>query len=576
MADTHGFEIVAEVVPSVLVRFLGAAWDSGVIPHSTPIAPGTSFAGYQVADGTVNLPRAGLGLTLDPAHNALALTFAGEVQVHIANPPIPSASFFDLHTTVTVKAAPGVTPAGSTSVGLLLTGLPQSAVTAQLTSGDPIGPITQTMIAEYVHARFVDGTVTTPATQNNVSFLDTHVDVVATIDEPTFLPSGANQLVLSFPVVLRASHTQGSSATVAQLPIEVTAQLVLTTALDTTQPGHLKFNLSNATIAVAGLAPAANAAGANYTIDKTYAGYQGINLDDVITAELEGRAHALAAAFGPQDIPVPTVSQIETFIAAQAHAILTAHGDVPVWTPSAPSGTGVTIDAVVPQVIDGALAIAINPGVGADASALENFVPSGSQFAIGVSADRTISLIQRAIHRPESEGGFGATFPNPPKVFPDIEGHEVKVTRMDPSLTSGAIHLDGDVTVVDAIAGSIDVDAGFTAEIGLTWVDNPDGSQSVKGVDLGHDVSLGAAAWIISLLIGFVTFGIIGGIVVLVVDAIADHIISSVGGSVITNQVTGQVESLGAWPQQLEGIGTVVTRFTNPITIDGTGLVMSG
>jgi hypothetical protein len=76
-----------------------------------------------------------------------------------------------------------------------------------------------------------------------------------------------------------------------------------------------------------------------------------------------------------------------------------------------------------------------------------------------------LEIVDQQIHKPESEGGFGPDFPNTPH-HETADGHDAKVTRLDVSLRNGSIHVEGDVTVVDAIADSIDVDASFEAEIG--------------------------------------------------------------------------------------------------------------
>lgn len=574
MPDTQGFDIVVEVLPSVLLQ-LQAAWDSSVIPHSTPIAAGTQFGPYAVSDGTVNIPRDGLGLQLAPADDALRLTLDAEVQVHIANPPVPSASFFAMQTQIVVLAPPGVTPPGSIHVGILLSQLPPAAVTATLSSGDPIGPITLAMIEEYVNRRLNEGVIPNPSTDSGVPFYDTTVDVVATLSPATAALPTPSEVTLTFPVDLRFSRSPGAKASLLAWPMEATAEIVLAVTLSQTA-GQLVADVATATVTVKNIQPAANQAGTNYETNKTYANIGGVNLEAVIEQQLIARAQALAGQLGQIDIAIPTEAEITAFIAAQAHAALVAHGDVPVWTPNPPASSGVTINAVQPQVIAGALAIGINPGAGASASALTNFVPPSRSFAVGIGAARTLALIEKAIHKPVNEGGFGPNFPSTPMIFPNIQGHEVKVTALEPSLRAGSIHLNGEVTVVNAIAGSIDVSCSFEADAGLEWTSAPNNTQAVKAIDLGHDVHLSAAAWIISLLIGFIGLGIIGGIVVIIIDAVAESVISSVGGQVITSNIDGQLEGLGAWPQELQGIGTVVASFQNPIAIDTEGLVLSG
>jgi hypothetical protein len=219
------------------------------------------------------------------------------------------------------------------------------------------------------------------------------------------------------------------------------------------------------------------------------------------------------------------------------------------------------------------LAIAINAGGGADATALTNFVPGTGTFAIAISAAKVLGIIDTSIHRPESEGGFGPGFP--PKEFDNVNGHKAKLTRLDISLTT-AIHMEGDVTVINAILGSIDVDTSFTEDVGLHWEDNMDGTQQMKSDPGSPDVDLSVLAWIVSFLIGFITLGLVGGIIALVVMMIVQGVAQSIGSTLIVNNVTNQVEGIGAWPSQLVKIGTVQAKFVNPIVIAPDGIVVAG
>jgi hypothetical protein len=220
------------------------------------------------------------------------------------------------------------------------------------------------------------------------------------------------------------------------------------------------------------------------------------------------------------------------------------------------------------------LAIAINAGGGADITALTDFVPAGDMFAIAISAAKVLGIIDTSIHRPESEGGFGPGFP--PKEFDNVNGHKAKLTRLDISLIAGAIHMDGDVTVINAILGSIDVDTSFTEDVGLHWQDNADGTQQMKSDPGSPSVDLSVLAWIVSFLIGFITLGLVGGVIALVVMMIVTGVAQSIGSTLIVNSVTNQVEGIGAWPSQLVKIGTVQSKFTNPIVIAPDGIVVAG
>lgn len=136
--------------------------------------------------------------------------------------------------------------------------------------------------------------------------------------------------------------------------------------------------------------------------------------------------------------------------------------------------------------------------------------------------------------------------------------------------------MDGDVTVVDAIADSIDVDASFEADAGLEWEDAPEGGQRIRSFLIDEDVDLSLLAWIVSFLIGFITFGLVGGIVAIVAMLVVEGVAERIGGAVIRDEVTGQIKGVGALPQDLQGIGTIDSTFDNPIVIESDGLVLSG
>jgi hypothetical protein len=136
--------------------------------------------------------------------------------------------------------------------------------------------------------------------------------------------------------------------------------------------------------------------------------------------------------------------------------------------------------------------------------------------------------------------------------------------------------MEGDVTVIDAILDSIDVDASFEEDVGLHWEDNPDGTQRIVSDPGEPDVDLSLLAWIVSFLIGFITLGLVGGIIGLVVMMIVEGIAERIGGSLVRNSITNQVEGIGAWPSELVHIGDVDSRFENPIDISSEGIVMAG
>jgi PKD repeat protein len=299
-------------------------------------------------------------------------------------------------------------------------------------------------------------------------------------------------------------------------------------------------------------------------------------LENALKTRITTDAASIVSAIGDITVPVPTQAQIETFIADRAHAAVIGRGNIGLWTPTPPPDGDVDLRDVHPQAMPGAIAFCINDGGGADPTAITNFIPANRTCGFAIDGAKVLEIVDEQIHKPESEGGFGEDFPDTPYVE-NAAGHEARVTRLDVSLRTGSIHVEGDVTVVDAIAGSIDVDASFEAEVGLQFEDNPDGSgtQTVKPFTISEDVDLSLLAWILSFLLGFITFGIVGGIIALVIVAVVEGIAEKVGGEIIRDDVTGRMKGIGAWPQSLDGIGEVEARFENPILIDPSGILFA-
>ncbi|MGZ4722763.1 MAG: hypothetical protein ACXV8L_00975 [Ilumatobacteraceae bacterium] len=560
-----------------------SAYDSDLIPHSVTVPVGTAFGPYSLADASVNLPRDQIGIAMAVPVNGVRLTFGTAVSVHVTNPPVPSATEFNLTADVTVDTpVVSFTSAGgiAQSVGLPLATLPDGNVHAHLTSGNPIAPITLDLVGEYVHARYTDGTIPNMVTQSDQALGPFTADAFFRIYDDA---SDANHRIevttpalgsvqVGLPFYLQFTNAHGPGAIQPLSPFGVVGRITMTTAL-VEMPGSITADLPNATFAVESLAPAPGVEGTNYTADAGGATAFGVDLEQLLKDQLVARAGTIAGAIGSITVVVPTVAEIEDFIAAQAHGALVSKGNLALWQPN--SGGSVELHDVTPQALADALAIAMNAGAAPDPAALANFIPSNRQFAVAIDGQKVLAIVDEQIHRPEAEHGFGPNFP--PKTFDDINGHTAVLNSLTITLIDGSIHMEGDVTVVNAVAGSIDVGASFAADAGLQWDDNADGTQMIQPFLIGDpDVDLSLLAWILSFLIGFITLGLVGGIVALVVVGVAEGVAQRVGGAVIRDDVTNQVRGVGAWPQQLEGVGTIDAKFENPIIIDHDGIVFAG
>ena len=586
MPDTRGFETVAEVREEVLLEMLKAAWDSGgdgtpgTIPHEVDFTQVT-LGPYQTDHGQVQIPREGLSLDMAPAQNGVTVGLSTTIQAALDPNTIPvsSLSLLTMSAGIAVTAPFGIVPGTGHNVCILFDGLPRNQVTTTLTSGDPIGPITLDLIKEYVHKLYEDETIPHTITLEDQSYLNFTFDVFMEffddLDNPareiTVQQPDANHVTVSIPVHLRLSQMQGPGGLPLPGPTGIYARLVINAPYEhSAADGKVKATLTAATVTVEDITPADGVEGINYNLNKAGAQALGMDLDAMMSAEISAQGTLLVQAMGDIEILVPTVSDLEALIGDQVHQELLQRSYMGAWTPETPSGSPVQIQSVRPKALSECLAIGINPGSGADENLLSNFIPSGQAFGVALDGDFVIQTIGDIVNRPESEGGFGGI----PKHFDDIDGHEVDLTELHWELRSGAIHFWGEVTVHDVFCKA-DADVSFWADIGLRWsAPDAQGRQSLEPYVIDKDADLPWWAWLLAVL-GFLV-GIIVGVVSVVIVAVIERVVERVGGAVMEDEVSGQVQAIGAWPQQLQGIGTVTATFQTAVGIDSTGLLFSG
>lgn len=585
MPDTHGFETVAEFGIPFLRKVIRAAWKSGgddtdphVIPESFDIPPGQTIGGWTIARGHAQIPQSGLDVAMATDVNGIELKLGLDVQIEVQSPPVPSARVISMGVDARIRAPIGTLPANPIHVGILLDGIPPGNVTAQLTDGDPLASIVPAATAEMVHELYRANGPSFPHTidrQNQeikqlgqtLYTVDVFVELFDDASNParSIIVSHPTptQLAVSIPVRIRVSDVVKRLSLAPNLlqPMTVEARLVITAPF-AVAPGSVSAQMDAATVTVEGLAPVVGVEGDNFTQnDSTLGGL----LTTQLTARMVAEGQTMAAAMGTVAFQYPTVAQLEQRIRGVVHSQFVARGVLSVWTPD--TGAGQTaINDVTVKALPTALAICVNGSGGADANAMGDFLPSGREFAIGLSATKVLAAIDDAI---------ASEFEPLPHRFPNVDGHEADLTRLGRSLVPGAIRLDGDVTVIDAIAWSIDVGASFTVDVGLHWEDNPDGTQKIKEDAGDPDVSTGVLGWILAFLLAFITFGLIGVIIVVVVLVIVQNMAQTIGASMATN-AAGTVTGVEALPDTLEHIGNIDAKFENPIDIAPDGMVFSG
>ena len=599
MPDTKGFPVVVEAGPEVLRKAFRGAWksalcpedpgDTGRIPENLDVteADGMTFGPYAIVDAQVQIPLEELDAALAPDVDGAELKLGLHIQAEIDNPPVPSAKLFDFRAEARAKSTIGV-PADEKAVYFLLGDLVRGNVSIALPDGDPLAGKIDVLMGDYVHMLYeANGaafphSISQPNKQWPLGAFTATVDVYAELYDDQNDPAHRinvsrpqpDQIKISIPMYMRISNIRPSGPLGAlgiQQPFGIETRFNLIAPFDM-PPGHIIARLSAATVEVDPIMPAGSVHDPEGPHYSGISGFIKTALDNQLAAGIRETALAMATEIGDRDIVVPTAAEIQTAIGDLFFDQLKARGNISIWTPVATPEIDLNIDSVSSRVHGDFLAIGINAGPGADIGALTSFIPAGQEFAIGLSADQ----MNAAIATSRENGGL-ADGDLPKRI--DSGDDEVDLNSLDVFLVNSAIRIEGEVTVIDAILGSIDVDADFRSDIGLEWVDNPDGTQRIQHVQLGEpdiDPEELVLFWVIALILGILTGGLAGGIIALIVlviiKLVVDQIAQSIGAQVVTDEISGQVVSLGGWPSRLSRIGRVTTRFANPIVVDTTGL----
>lgn len=594
MINTQGFQVVAEVNEAVLQQILREAWKSGgdgsgegVIPEYLELPAGMPLGPYQLADGTAQILPDQAQLSLNPAINGVNITLGTIIHLEIANPPVPSATLFDLTADIHVSAPIG-NPDTSRNLAVLFTGLPAGAISASLTSGDPIAPIINTAALEYIRQLYRANGSTFPhviedipvavppfSMLTSIQFFDDESNPARRIN---VVKPDAAHIQINVPCQLRFYNISGDfNGFGLASPMAILGTMRIT-AVYNEAPGHITASLSTAVVELVNITPAPGIEGTNYTTNAMMVDVARTfdptipRLEDAIVAGFATAATPMVQALPDVDITYPTVPQIEAQIAVAVRQELEARRFMMLWQPETEDGD-FNVNDVTAKVLADVLAIAMNAGGGANANALVNFVPNNADFA---------TILDGAFISAAFAAQLAARFPNgfPHRLDPaDTDGRKVDLNSLNITLVNGAIRVTGSVTIIDAILGSIDVGADFTADFGLRWVDNPDGGQTIEPFllrDPDVDVNLSFLGWLLAILIGFLTGGFIGVIIAIIVVLVAETIASNLGGGMFRDAISNEVTGIGAWPNLLENIGEINARFHDPIDIFSNGIRVRG
>lgn len=582
MANIHEFQLVAEVSAAFLRAFLRGAWksggkklgeplDPGTIPESLDIVPGTAFGSFVLQDGQIQISKDELDVAL-VAGVGVDIKVGLRGQAHLLNaqnPVVPSLSLRDITAEVHVVApigeltGPGHVPH---EVGVQLKAAPKPTV--KLTGPDPAARLSA-LIEEQV--RSLAASAPTLPTEPMVPFAYKGVDAYTASERLELLSDASHQVAVTdlpgMPPRLRVSipvkfslFSVVPAATDPPPPLLegflVEATVVATAVLsdDPGSPGgHIvQLGAPTTVITVDDVKP--GGAVAHYTANQMRLG---AGFDSTVVEHIRRQGRNFLAQLGDLKVSIPTVASIEDALATLLQAEMATLDFITIWPPKDAAQLPLPINDVKVRVLADALVLAINPETGADANGLTNFLPAGRDLVVAISAHGVQNIFdtQKQLHDP----------------FHRYHGddYDVDLKTLTFGLKSGAIHFDGEMTVID-VAGCIDVDASFGVDVHLKWAANH--SMQVTPDTPDVDTRLSILAWVISLILGFITAGGLGLVIAALIDKVAEMIAANFGAGIVDDP---GFTAVAAWPADLPKIGNVTANFDNPIEISPDGLLFS-
>jgi len=605
MANTHGFGVIIQASEKVIVKALKGAWksancpvdpgDEGRLPEFLNIdipVGGLPVGGYKVIDGQVQVPQDELNALLDPGVNGAELILGLNVQLQIDQPPVPSAKLLSFHTMVHARCPIGTMP-NTLDVGLLLDNLVRPNVWAVLDKGHPLDGRLEQLLAEFVHQAYEKGDIPHSSLGETFSLgtVSGKADTIIYDDQAnparkiiTSFPDPAT-LRISIPIYLKM-YGYPNFVNIPVLgsiylasPMAIDARIIMNVPFEKTSNSYVaKFDLvTNMNVVIDPIVGASENAteASNYADNKTTLG-AAVDLDSLLVNQLTSKGVDFAHKLGRRSVDFPSASEIEVAIAGMFFAKLKARKSISLWTPKA-SNAQFHVDSVAVKVVANSLNIALNDTGAGDTNAITNFIPGGMEYSIAMSKGSLDTKIQKSI----TDNGFDKL----PKRFHQ-DGKDVDLKSLHVAVVDFAIRLTGTVTVIDAVLGSIDVDASFKTDVGLHWEPNgsldANGFQNLKHHEIGKsdvNVDEGIAFWIVAIILTVVSFGVGGvfiGIITVIVILIVKAIVENIGSDMLVNGVSGAIDGITAWPPKLSRIGRVRAIFFDPVDISTGGLVISG
>ncbi len=336
------------------------------------------------------------------------------------------------------------------------------------------------------------------------------------------------------------------------------ARLVVTALLeeDPLSPGgfQVRLNAPTTKLSVGSVTPKGPGATSHYTGNQLRLGPE---FDLIVEDHILQRGFDFLKQAGDLSISIPTVASIQDALATFIQTQLAAIDSILIWPPKTDGPLPLNIANATVKILPDVMVLAINSESGADANALTNLIPPSRDLAFAMSA-AGVNNIFETIKEEQ----------NPLRRY-KVDDDEFDLNSLSLALRTGAIHFDGEMTVIDAIA-CIDVDATFGVDVHLSWGDN--NSIAAKPDEPDVDTKLSILAWVISLILGFLTAGGLGVVIAVIIDKVCESVAANIGADIVKDP---DFTAIAAWPAQLGKIGNVEAHFDNPIDIAPDGLMFS-